>query len=89
MTIFTYPKEAALLYGVAQVKAQQNPVPPLPELQLSRYIKPKRFVADVLSRPFLIAGAIGGALLLLGAIVWVVRRRRPALAADAGGATGS
>jgi tetratricopeptide (TPR) repeat protein len=89
MTIFTYPKEAALLYGVAQVKAQQNPVPPLPEFQISRFIKPKRFIADLLSRPLVTGGAVAGALLALGAIVWMVRRRRPALAAGAGGVTGS
>jgi TolA-binding protein len=84
MTIFTYPKEAALLYGVAQVKAQQNPVPQLPEFQITRFIKVKRFFADVLSRPLLGGGAAAGVLLLAGAIVWMLRRRRPALAAGAG-----
>ncbi|HYV86464.1 MAG TPA: tetratricopeptide repeat protein [Patescibacteria group bacterium] len=80
MTLFTYPKEAAIMYGVAQVKAQQNLVPPLPEMQISRWIKPKRFVAGLLGRPMVIAAAAGGALLLIGAIVWTVRRRRPAMA---------
>jgi tetratricopeptide (TPR) repeat protein len=87
MTIFTYPKEAALLYGVAQVKAQQNPVPTLPEFQITRFIKAKRFIADLLSRPLVTGGAVAGALLLAGAIVWMVRRRRPALAAGAGDVT--
>jgi TolA-binding protein len=87
MTIFTFPKEAALLYGVAQVKAQQNPVPTLPEFQITRFIKAKRFIADLLSRPLVTGGAVAGALLLAGAIVWMVRRRRPALAAGAGDVT--
>jgi len=80
MTLFTYPKEAAIMYGVAQVKAQQNLVPPLPEMQISRWIKPKRFVAGLLGQPMVIAAAAGGALLLIGAVVWMVRRRRPAMA---------
>jgi TolA-binding protein len=84
MTIFTYPKEAAILYGVAQVKAQTNLVPTLPEFQITRFIKAKRFVAEILSRPLVSGGAVAGALLLAGAIVWMVRRRRPALAAGAG-----
>jgi len=51
---------------------------------ISRFIKPKRFIADLLSRPLVTGGAVAGALLLLGAIVWMVRRRRPALAAGTG-----
>jgi TolA-binding protein len=85
MTLFTFPREAAIMYGVAQVKAQQNPAPPLPEMQISRFIKVKRFVADLLGRPIVIFSVGGGAVLLIGLIVWTVRRRRPAMAAGDGG----
>lgn len=80
LTLFTYPKEAALLYGVAVVKAQQNPVPPLPEMQLSRSIKAKRIFAGLLASP-IVLGAVGAVVLLaIGGAIWMRRRRRPAAA---------
>ena len=73
-TFFSSPKEAALLYGVAQVKAKTNPVLSLPELQVSRWLGLKRSIATALSNVWLLSGA--GVVIVAAIVVALLLRRR-------------
>lgn len=75
MTLLHSPSDAAIYYGVAQVKAQTNPAPPTPELTVSRWIGTKRAIADALSRPWVLALAAGVAIAILGGVAWLGLRR--------------
>jgi tetratricopeptide (TPR) repeat protein len=75
MNLFVSPKTAAILYGVARVKAQQNPVPPAEDLQISRYLGAKLWLADMLSRTPVLIGVGVVAVLALAGIAWGVSRR--------------
>jgi len=77
LTFFTSPKEAGLYYGVAQAKAQTNPTPSTPDLQVSRWLGTKKAIADALSSVWVVTLiAVLGLALAGGAFVLVRRRRR-------------
>jgi TolA-binding protein len=86
LTLFSSPKEAALLYAVAATKVEQNPAPPTPDLVVSRWLGAKRRLADALSRTPVVVGGAVGLVLLIVAIAWVVMRRRRMTAGGMAGA---
>ena len=76
MTFFSSPSDAALYYGVAQVKAQANPAPPIPDLAVSRWLGTKLTIARALSQVWVLALLAGVLVLAAGAAVWFGLRRR-------------
>jgi len=75
MTLLRSPSEAALYYGVAQVKAQSNPAPPSPDLAVSSWLGTKRAIADGLSRVWVLAVLAGVLIAILAGVMWLVLRR--------------
>jgi TolA-binding protein len=76
LSFFKSPKEAALYYGVAQIKLQANPpAPALPDLQVSGWLGSKATVANLLSQVWVLV-ALGALLvLILGGAAWFFVRR--------------
>lgn len=71
------PREAAMFYGVAKVKAETNPVPMAPEMAVSQWLDTKLAIADAISSVWglvvlglIAAGAVGGS------VWWFLRRSR-------------
>lgn len=75
LTLFSSPSDAAVYYGVAQVKAQSNPAPPTPDLAVSRWLGTKRAIADALGRPWVVAILAGVAMAVAAGAAWVGFRR--------------
>jgi TolA-binding protein len=76
MAFFRSPEEAALLYGVAQMKAQTNPPPDTPDLQVTRWLGTKKAIARILSSVWMMAIVVVVLVLAGGAFVLLRRRRR-------------
>lgn len=73
------PRQSAELYALARVKAAANPQPPVPEMGLSRSLRAKSAVADLLSRTWVVVLAAALALACLGLLGRrLLRMRRPA-----------
>ncbi|HZM70201.1 MAG TPA: tetratricopeptide repeat protein [Candidatus Cryosericum sp.] len=75
MTFFHSPSEAALYYGVAQVKAQSNPMPTVPDLAVSRWLGAKLAIARALSQTWVLALLAGVLIVAAGAAAWFGLRR--------------
>jgi tetratricopeptide (TPR) repeat protein len=89
LTLFSSPKEASVLYGVAQAKAQSNPPPPSADLQVSRWVGLKKAFADTIGSVWMMGLVL---LVLVGVAVAVfvlLRRRQGRGTAPAGGAAGA
>jgi len=76
LAFFSSPKEAALMYGVAQAKALTNPAPPAADLQVSRWLGTKKGIAGALSSVWVVTLVAAVALALAGGMFVVMRRRR-------------
>ena len=83
LAFFRSPEEAALLYGVAQMKAQTNPAADTPELQVTRWLGTKKAIARTLSSVWIMAIVAAVALALAGGAFVLLRRRRRRVEASA------
>ena len=81
LLLFRAPKESALLYAMAAVKAGANPTPAVPGMAVSRWLGTKRGVAGALSRGWVVAVVGIGILAGLAGVAVLgrrlVRRFRP------------
>jgi TolA-binding protein len=78
LMLFHSPKEAALYYGVAQVKATSNPEPGNPTLTVSGWLGTKTKIARWLSDVWVLVALAVVAAALLGGVAWLFLRRRRA-----------
>jgi tetratricopeptide (TPR) repeat protein len=83
LAFFSSPKDAALLYGVAQAKAFTNETPAVADLQVSRWLGTKKAIAGALSSVWVVTLMAAVALALAGGAFVLVRRRRRGGAAPA------
>ena len=74
LMLFRSPRTSAQLYGLAMIKANTNPTPPVPTLAVSTWLTTKKKLAETLSRSWVLAILAIGMVVGVAAVVLIGRR---------------